>query len=290
MSIPDWKPQIFTAFKDLDKGDHVEAVGKLIPHGKVLDHAVQIVRGSGAPSPRYFMSTHGGNVYFGEWGRLTERLGRDHPYAVDGPDMHGRPIKYFQSFSAPEGAALPSRAWLENNQDWFKKELDKIVRAINENPVEEGFSKKINGLASLPPFQEIYEYGDNAWDRMAHRVNSGERLEHVFLPDIEKSFPNILKQVGGIQTESGSKKNCTAKVQAEASHGPKPKILEEMVGHSPDRSKWLSKSLGNISRSPFALVSGSIVAFVGVTMAIREWYRRGGEDISPSQDRDGISH
>ena len=268
----------------------MSAVGELIPHGKVLDHAVQIVRGSGAPSPRYFISTHGGSIYFGEWGRLTERLGIDHPYAVDGPDMHGRPIKYFQSFSAPEGTALPSRAWLEAHQDWFKAELDKIVRAINENPVEEGFSKKINDLASSPPFQADYEYGDNAWDRMAQRINAGERLEHVFLPDIEKSFPNILEQVGGIQTESGSKKNWTRKVLGEASHAPKPQILEEVVGQSSDHFKWFSKKSGSIFRNPLVFVSGSIVAFVGVTMAIREWQRRSGEDVVPSRERDGISH
>jgi hypothetical protein len=288
--MPDWKPQIFTAFKDLDKGDHVEAVGKLIPHGKVLDDAVKIVRGSGAPSPRYFISNHDGCVYFGEWGRLTERLGIVHPYAVDGPDMHGRPIKYFQSFSAPEGTAIPSRAWLEAHQDWFKQELDKIVRAINENPVKEGFSKKINGLASLPPFQEGYEYGENAWDRMAQRVNAGERLEHVFLPDIEKSFPNILEQVDGIQTESGSKKNWTKKVQAEASHAPKVQVLEEMAAQSPNSSECWAKNSRNIFRTPFVRIGGSVVALVGVTMAIREWYRRSGEDVAPSRERDGISH
>lgn len=277
--MPDWSPHLFTAFKSLKQGDHAVAVGIETPCLKTLDHAVQLVRGNKAPTPRYFLFQEGDLVHFGEWGRLTERLGRDHPYCVDGPDMNGRPIKYFQSFSAPRGTPIPSRAWLEKHQDWFKEELDKLVRAFNELDDKER-SAKLNKMACIPGFEEAYEYGDNFWDKMAQKINAGQEIEGVILPEIDAAFPDIEKQVKGIVTENSVKKNIPAHaaIHSQLQESGKGKMGGSSPASSKKVEKWskTSKTLswGRMSQSPALLVSAAIVASVGVAAGIYAWRKR----------------
>lgn len=272
----DWSPHLFTAFKSLKQGDHAVAVGMETPYLKTLDHAVQLVRGNKAPTPRYFMFQKEGQVHFGEWGRLTERLGRDHPYCVDGPDQNGRPIKYFQSFSAPKGTPIPSYAWLKNNQDWFRQELDTLVRAFNESNDAER-STKLNKLARVPDFQEAYEYGDNFWDRMAQKIHAGEKVNGVVLPEIESHFPDIGEQVKGVLTETGEKKNGHISIadQAKPIHrNTKPtkdsSAVSPKASRTPPGISWERAPL----RHRTLFVGAAVVASIGLIAGLHSWRQR----------------